>query len=57
MRYVRFVCSTRWNAAVDRYDTPTNTSWYGMTINYQMDGNSLQKDYSVYLDKLNFYYK
>ena len=42
---------------VDRYDTPTNTSWYGMTINYQMDGNSLQKDYSVYLDKLNFYYK
>jgi hypothetical protein len=54
MRYVRFVCSTRWNAAVDRYDTPTNTSWYGMTINYQMDGNSLQQDYSVYLDKLNF---
>lgn len=42
---------------VDRYDTPTNTSWYGMTINYQMDGNSAQKDYSVYLDKLNFYYK
>jgi hypothetical protein len=42
---------------VDRYDTPTKTTWYGMTINYQMDGNSAQKDYSVYLDKLNFYYK
>ena len=41
----------------DRYDTPTKTTWYGMTINYQQDGNSTQTPYSVYLDKLNFYYK
>jgi hypothetical protein len=42
---------------VDRYDTPTATTWYGMTINYQMDGNSQQQPYSVYLDNLNFSYQ
>jgi hypothetical protein len=42
---------------VDRYDTPTPTTWYGMTINYQMDGNSKQQPYSVYLDNLNFTYE
>jgi hypothetical protein len=42
---------------VDRYDTPTATTWYGMTINYQMDGNSKQQPYSVYLDNLNFSYQ
>jgi hypothetical protein len=44
-------------ASIGRYDSPTPTSWYGMTINYQMDGNLYQQSYSVYLDKLNFYYK
>lgn len=31
--------------------------WYGVTINYQMDGNSKQSSYTVYLDKLNFTYQ
>jgi hypothetical protein len=35
---------------------PTSTSWYGVTINYQMDGNSSQTPYNVYLDKLTFRY-
>jgi hypothetical protein len=41
---------------LNRYDNPTPTTWYGMTINYQIDGNYLQQPYSVYLDKLNFSY-
>ncbi len=45
------------NGSTGRYDSPTSTSWYGITINYQMDGNQYQQSYSVYLDKLNFYYK
>jgi hypothetical protein len=36
--------------------TPTSTSWYGVTINYQMDGNSAQTPYNVYLDSLTFKY-
>jgi hypothetical protein len=43
-------------STLNRYDNPTPTTWYGMTINYQMDGNSLQQAYSVYLDKVNFSY-
>jgi len=43
-------------SALNRYDNPTPTTWYGMTINYQMDGNYLQQPYSVYLDKVNFSY-
>ena len=31
--------------------------WYGITINYQMDGNSKQSPYTVYLDQLNFTYQ
>lgn len=45
-----------YTAKVNRTDTPTNTTWYGMTINYQMDGNKNQEPYSVYLDKINFTY-
>lgn len=30
--------------------------WYGITVNYQMDGNSKQSPYSVYVDKLTFTY-
>jgi major membrane immunogen (membrane-anchored lipoprotein) len=30
--------------------------WYGVTVNYQMDGNASQQSYSVYLDELNFTY-
>jgi hypothetical protein len=35
---------------------PTPTSWYGVTVNYQMDGNSAQTQYDVYLDNLTFKY-
>ncbi|HUO17855.1 MAG TPA: hypothetical protein VMX38_22960 [Verrucomicrobiae bacterium] len=30
--------------------------WYGITVNYQMDGNSKQSPYGVYVDKLTFTY-
>jgi hypothetical protein len=33
------------------------SDWYGVTINYQMDGNYRQDPYSVYLDKLTFSYE
>jgi hypothetical protein len=36
--------------------TPTPTTWYGITINYQQDGNYAQQPYSIWLDKLNFTY-
>jgi hypothetical protein len=35
---------------------PTGTSWFGVTINYQQDGNYKQQPYSIFLDKLNFTY-
>lgn len=31
--------------------------WYGVTINYQMDGNYKQSSYTVYLDELDFTYQ
>lgn len=31
-------------------------SWWGITINYQMDGNYQQTPYKVYLDQLSFIY-
>lgn len=42
---------------VNRTDNPTSTSWYGITINYQIDGNYKQEAYTVYLDELNFTYQ
>ena len=36
--------------------SPTNTNWYGVTINYQQDGNYAQQPYAIWLDKLNFSY-
>ncbi len=41
-------------AVLDRYDTPTSTNWYGITVNYQLDGNVSGTPYTVYLDKFNF---
>jgi hypothetical protein len=43
-------------ANLNRTDTPTDTTWFGVTINYQQDGNKSQQPYTVYLDKLNFSY-
>jgi len=42
---------------LNRYDSPTSTSWYGVTINYQLDGNYKEEPYSIFLDELNFTYK
>jgi len=43
-------------ATLNIYKYPTNTSWSGVTINYQQDGNSSQQAYSIWLDKVNFSY-
>ena len=37
-------------------EPPTSTGWYGVTINYQMDGNISQQPYSIWLDNVNFSY-
>jgi hypothetical protein len=31
--------------------------WWGITVNYQMDGNNKQSPYSIYLDNLSFFYQ
>ncbi|PYV46860.1 MAG: hypothetical protein DMG94_08355 [Acidobacteria bacterium] len=41
-------------ANLRRTDSPTNTTWHGVTINYQIDGNKSITPYTVYLDKLTF---
>jgi hypothetical protein len=35
----------------------SSPSWYGVTINFQMDGNYKQDSYNVYLDNLTFSYQ
>jgi len=35
----------------------TASGWYGLVVNFQLDGNSTQTDYSVYADKLNLTYE
>ncbi|MCU1286151.1 MAG: hypothetical protein JWO13_2501 [Acidobacteriales bacterium] len=35
------------------YNSPRGTSWSGITVNYQMDGNYRQDDYSTWVDKFN----
>jgi hypothetical protein len=42
---------------VNQYYNPGSApGWYGVTVNYQEDGNSEQSPYSVYLDQLTFTY-
>ena len=41
-------------ATLNYYEIPTPTTWYGITINYQQDGNYKQQPYSIWLDKLTF---
>ena len=43
-------------STLNYYENPTTTTWYGVTVNYQQDGNYVQTPYSVWLDKLNFSY-
>ena len=43
---------------VNQYYNPgPAVNWYGVTINYQMDGNSQQSPYTVNLDDLTFTYQ
>lgn len=43
---------------LNRYYNPgTTPGWYGITVNYQMDGNNQQSPYNVYLDQLTFSYQ
>jgi len=41
-------------ANLNRYDSPTPTNWYGVTVNYQIDSDYYKTPYSVYLDKFTF---
>jgi hypothetical protein len=41
-------------ATLNHYEAPGKTSWSGVTINYQLDGNRYGTPYTVYIDKLNF---
>ena len=42
---------------LNQYYSPGSApGWYGVTVNYQEDGNSSQSAYSVYLDELTFTY-
>src|SRR5215469_7577574 len=43
-----------YTATLNRYDWPTSTSWYGVTVNYQMDSDFYKTPYPVYLDKFTF---
>ena len=43
-------------ATLNYYESPTPTSWYGIKINYQQDGNHKQEPYAIWLDRLNFSY-
>ncbi len=39
------------------YNPGSAPGWYGVTVNYQMDGNSVQSPYSIFLDELTFGYQ
>lgn len=43
-------------AILNHYESPGSTSWHGVTVNYQQDGNRSQQGYSIWLDRLNFSY-
>jgi hypothetical protein len=43
-------------STLNHYESPTPTTWYGITVNYQQDGNYKQQPYSIWLDKLTFSY-
>ncbi len=43
------------NSTYPHGSAPSN--WYGVTVNYQMDGDSRQDAYSVYLDEVTFSYQ
>jgi hypothetical protein len=45
-----------YKATINRKFAPGKTSWHGVTINYQQDGNKSMVDYAIYIDRLNFTY-
>jgi major membrane immunogen (membrane-anchored lipoprotein) len=45
------------NVLNSTYSPGSAPGWYGITVNYQLDGNNVQSPYSVYLDKLTFLYQ
>ena len=45
-------------ATLNHYYSPGPApGWYGVTVNYQMDGDSQQTPYSIYLDQLTYSYQ
>jgi hypothetical protein len=43
-------------ATLNHLESPTATTWFGVTVNYQQDGNAQQQPYSIWLDEFNFSY-
>jgi hypothetical protein len=43
-----------YTGTLNRYDSPTPTNWYGITVNYQIDSDYYKTPYSVYIDKFTF---
>ena len=43
-------------SVLNHSENPTSSNWFGVTINYQQDGNRTQEPYSVWLDNLTFSY-
>jgi hypothetical protein len=41
---------------LDMYYPPTATTWNGVTVNYQMDGDYKQTNYSTWVDKMTLTY-
>jgi len=45
------------NTLNQAYNPRSTPGWFGITVNYQMDGDYKQSAYSVYLDKMAFTYR
>jgi hypothetical protein len=41
---------------IDAWYPPASTTWKGITVNFQMDGNYAQQPYNVWLDNFSFSY-
>jgi hypothetical protein len=39
---------------LNKYYSPSNTTWTGLTLNFQIDGNKAMTDYSVWVDNFKF---
>jgi putative component of toxin-antitoxin plasmid stabilization module len=45
-------------ATLNHLENPGNGhNWYGITVNYQQDGNVRQQPYAIWLDRFNFTYR